>query len=149
MDPICEYNIYLLIRFSLLSQTCQKFYLFEPICTAILLAAASGQLILISTIPLWRFLPPIAVHVIRIHAIHDKNRTILFGMSALFAIQVVVTAISCAFYRCTPRFSARIIYLFIYFSCPPPWRPGMYRRSSTYLGGHLLDSSHSSLCCFS
>ena len=34
-------------------------------------------------------------------------------MSALFAIQVVVTAISCAFYRCTPGFSARIIYLFI------------------------------------
>lgn len=31
-------------------QTCQKFYLFEPICTAILLAATSGQLLrLIST----------------------------------------------------------------------------------------------------
>ncbi|KAG6918322.1 hypothetical protein DXG01_015180 [Tephrocybe rancida] len=67
------------------SQTsCEKFYLFEPICTAILLAAAS------------------AVHVIRIHAIYDKNRTILYGLGALFAVQVVVTAICCGFYRSVP-----------------------------------------------
>jgi len=63
---------------------CQRFFLFEPICTAILLAAAS------------------AVHVIRIHAIYDMKRSILLGMSALFAIQVVVTAVSCAFYRSVP-----------------------------------------------
>jgi hypothetical protein len=63
---------------------CQKFFLFEPICTAILLAAAS------------------AVHVIRIHAIYDKNRLILLGMCSLFAVQVVVTAICCAFYRSVP-----------------------------------------------
>jgi hypothetical protein len=63
---------------------CGKFFLFEPICTALLLAAAS------------------AVHVIRIHAIYDMNRFILFGMSALFAVQVVVTAICCGFYRSVP-----------------------------------------------
>jgi hypothetical protein len=63
---------------------CQKFYLFEPICTAILLAATS------------------AVHVIRIHAIYDKNRSILVVMSALFAVQVIVTGICCAFYQSVP-----------------------------------------------
>ncbi|KAF8158399.1 hypothetical protein B0H34DRAFT_656939 [Crassisporium funariophilum] len=63
---------------------CQKFYLFEPICTAILLAATS------------------AVHVIRIHAIYEKNRSVLIGMSALFAVQIVVTAICCGFYRSVP-----------------------------------------------
>ncbi|KAJ7644093.1 hypothetical protein FB45DRAFT_783874 [Roridomyces roridus] len=64
--------------------TCEKFYLFEPICTAILLAAAS------------------AVHVVRIHAIYDRNRTVLMGMGSLFAIQVVVTAVCCGFYRSVP-----------------------------------------------
>ncbi|KAF9267479.1 hypothetical protein L218DRAFT_984978 [Marasmius fiardii PR-910] len=64
--------------------TCGKFYLFEPICTAILLAAAS------------------AVHVIRIHAIYDQSRKVLFGMGALFAAQVFVTAICCGFYRSVP-----------------------------------------------
>ncbi|CAA7261491.1 unnamed protein product [Cyclocybe aegerita] len=63
---------------------CESFYLFEPIATAILLAATS------------------AVHVIRIHAIYDKNRTVLAVMSALFAIQVVVTGICCGFYRSVP-----------------------------------------------
>ncbi|KAG6836684.1 hypothetical protein H0H93_004974 [Arthromyces matolae] len=63
---------------------CQKFYLFEPICTAFLLAAAS------------------VAHVIRINAIYDKNRSVLFGMGALLAIQVVVTAICCGFYRSVP-----------------------------------------------
>ncbi|KAK0188015.1 hypothetical protein F5146DRAFT_1061616 [Armillaria mellea] len=63
---------------------CNKFYLFEPICTAILLAAAS------------------AVHVLRIHAIYEKSRTVLFGMGALFAMQVVVTAVCCGFYRVVP-----------------------------------------------
>jgi len=43
--------------------------------------------------------PPV-VHVIRIHGIYDKNRPVLYGMSALLALQVVVTAICCGFYRC-------------------------------------------------
>jgi hypothetical protein len=63
---------------------CQKFYLFEPICTAILLAATS------------------AIHVIRIHAIYDKNRTILTAMGGLFGVQIVVTAVSFPFYRSVP-----------------------------------------------
>lgn len=92
-------------------QACQKFFLFEPICTAILLAAASGRLPLISILcfPFWRFPLLSAVHVIRIHAIYDMNRSVLLGMSALFAVQVVVTAVSCAFYRCIPGFH----YLFV------------------------------------
>jgi len=65
-------------------EDCRKFYLFEPICTAFLLGAVS------------------AVHVIRITAIYDKNRTILISLSALFAFQIVVTAICCAFYRSVP-----------------------------------------------
>ncbi|PFH53971.1 hypothetical protein AMATHDRAFT_83517 [Amanita thiersii Skay4041] len=64
--------------------TCQKFYLFEPICTAILLAATS------------------VVHVIRIHAIYDKKRPVLFSMCALYAVQIVVTAVCCGFYRSVP-----------------------------------------------
>ncbi|KAI0632170.1 hypothetical protein C8Q77DRAFT_1059957 [Trametes polyzona] len=63
---------------------CQNFFLFEPICTAILLAACS------------------LVHVIRIHAIYDKSRSVLYGMGGLLALQVVVTAICCGFYRPTP-----------------------------------------------
>ncbi|KAG7088482.1 hypothetical protein E1B28_012470 [Marasmius oreades] len=64
--------------------SCQKFFLFEPICTAILLAAAS------------------AVHVIRIHAIYEQSRQVLFGMGGLFAVQVFVTAVCCGFYRSVP-----------------------------------------------
>lgn len=63
---------------------CRKFYLFEPICTAILLAAVS------------------AVHVIRVHAIYEKSRPVLFGLGALFAMQVAVAAVACAFYRSVP-----------------------------------------------
>jgi hypothetical protein len=63
---------------------CNHFYLFEPICTAILLAVCS------------------AVHVVRIHAIYDQKRSVLSIMGALFAAQVVVTAICCGFYRVTP-----------------------------------------------
>ncbi|KAI0034656.1 hypothetical protein K488DRAFT_22000, partial [Vararia minispora EC-137] len=66
------------------STMCQRFYLFEPICTAILLAACS------------------LVHVIRIHAIYDKDRTVLYGMGGLFALQIVVTAICCGFFRSVP-----------------------------------------------
>ncbi|KAJ6512233.1 hypothetical protein C8R47DRAFT_1094193 [Mycena vitilis] len=64
--------------------TCDKFYLFEPICTAILLAACS------------------AIHVIRIHAIYERSRAVLIGMGSLFAAQVVVTGICCGFYRSVP-----------------------------------------------
>ncbi|KAL0961026.1 hypothetical protein HGRIS_006017 [Hohenbuehelia grisea] len=64
--------------------SCQKFFLFEPICTAILLAATS------------------LVHVVRIHAIYEKNRPILYSMGALLAVQVVVTAICCGFYFNVP-----------------------------------------------
>lgn len=63
---------------------CHKFYLFEPICTAVLLACAS------------------AVHVIRVHAIYEKSRSVLFGLGALFAIQVAVTGVACGFYRSVP-----------------------------------------------
>ncbi|KAF9049664.1 hypothetical protein BDZ89DRAFT_1098958 [Hymenopellis radicata] len=73
---------------------CQKFYLFEPICTAILLAAAS------------------AVHVIRIHAIYDKSRAVLFGLGSVFAAQVVVTAVCCAFYRCIKHDWVGIYWVF-------------------------------------
>ncbi|TFK86783.1 hypothetical protein K466DRAFT_492150 [Polyporus arcularius HHB13444] len=63
---------------------CSKFFLFEPICTAILLAACS------------------IVHVIRINAIYEQKRPVLFSMGGLLALQVVITAICCGFYRSTP-----------------------------------------------
>jgi len=63
---------------------CQRFYLFEPICTAILLVVCS------------------LVHVIRVHAIFDNNRGILALLGSLFAAQVVVTGVACAFYRSVP-----------------------------------------------
>ncbi|EKM51479.1 uncharacterized protein PHACADRAFT_261628 [Phanerochaete carnosa HHB-10118-sp] len=65
-------------------ETCSHFFLFEPICTAILLAVCS------------------AVHVIRIHAIYDKSRNVLTVMGGLFALQIIVTAICCGFYQVTP-----------------------------------------------
>ncbi|KLO14785.1 hypothetical protein SCHPADRAFT_825713 [Schizopora paradoxa] len=63
---------------------CQHFFLFEPICTAILMAANS------------------IVHVIRVHAIYDKSRPVLSGLTALFAVQVIVMAVCCGFYRSVP-----------------------------------------------
>jgi hypothetical protein len=51
-------------------EMCQKFYLFEPICTMILIALCS------------------AVHVIRIHAIYDKSRPLLAGLAAMLLVQV-------------------------------------------------------------
>jgi len=64
--------------------TCERLYLFEPICTAILLAATS------------------AIHVIRIYAIYDRNRTILALMAFLYGVQIIVTAVCCAFYQSVP-----------------------------------------------
>lgn len=55
----------------------------------------------------------LAVHAIRIHGIYDKNRSVLYGMSALLALQVVVTAISCAFYRCELISSFLVSVLFL------------------------------------
>ncbi|KAI0086566.1 hypothetical protein BDY19DRAFT_894697 [Irpex rosettiformis] len=64
--------------------SCHKFFLFEPICTAILLAVCS------------------LVHVVRIHAIYEKSRAILTPMGVLLGLQIVLTAICCAFFRTTP-----------------------------------------------
>lgn len=63
---------------------CQRFFLFEPIATAVLLACAS------------------AVHVIRIHAIYDKSRLVLGVMGTLFAFQIVATGIASGFYKVVP-----------------------------------------------
>ncbi|KAG2135080.1 hypothetical protein BD769DRAFT_1627141 [Suillus cothurnatus] len=52
-----------------------------PICTAILLAVAS------------------AVHVMRISAIYDHVQNVRATMWGLYAVQIVVTAICCGFYR--------------------------------------------------
>jgi len=60
---------------------CVRFWPYEPICTAVLLAAAS------------------AVHVIRISAIHDHVQHVRVTMWGLYATQIVVTAICCGFYR--------------------------------------------------
>lgn len=64
--------------------TCEKLYLFEPICTAVVLALTS------------------LVHVIRIYAIYDRNRSILALMSLLYAVQIVITTVCCAFYKSVP-----------------------------------------------
>jgi len=64
--------------------TCRKSYLFEPIATAILLAACS------------------AAHVIRVYAICDKSRAVLGLLGALLAVQIVVMGITCGFYRSVP-----------------------------------------------
>jgi hypothetical protein len=42
----------------------------------------------------------LAVHTIRIHGIYNKDRSVLFGMGGLLALQVTVTAICCGFFRC-------------------------------------------------
>ena len=47
----------------------------------------------------------IAIHVIRIHAIYDKSRPILYAMGSLFALQIVLTGIACGFYHCTFTFA--------------------------------------------
>ncbi|KAG8838816.1 hypothetical protein FRC18_002490 [Serendipita sp. 400] len=65
-------------------EMCNKFYLFEPICTMILIALCSS------------------VHVIRIHAIYDKSRPILAGLAALLLVQIAVMSVSSAFYRVIP-----------------------------------------------
>lgn len=63
---------------------CNHFYLFEPICTAILVSLCS------------------LVHVIRISAIYKDNMAVKYGMSALLALQVIAMAVTCGFYRPMP-----------------------------------------------
>lgn len=50
-----------------------------------------------------------AVHVIRIHAIYEKSRAVLAGLSGLLGVQVVVMAICCGFYRCEFYISTSLI----------------------------------------
>lgn len=66
------------------SSQCNHFYLFEPICTAILVSLCS------------------LVHVVRITAIYPGNNAVKYGMSALLAMQVVAMAVTCGFYRPMP-----------------------------------------------
>ncbi|CAG7852073.1 SubName: Full=Uncharacterized protein {ECO:0000313/EMBL:CCA74902.1} [Serendipita indica DSM 11827] len=63
---------------------CNKFYLFEPICTMVLIALCSS------------------VHVNRIHAIYDKSRPILAGLAALLLVQIAVMTVCSAFYHVIP-----------------------------------------------
>lgn len=44
----------------------------------------------------------LAVHAIRIYAIYDRSSAVGIGLGALYAAQVVVTAVCCAFYRSVP-----------------------------------------------
>jgi len=66
------------------STQCDRFYLFEPICTAILLSLCS------------------LVHAIRISAIYPGNKLVKWGMFSLLGHQVVAMAITCGFYRPMP-----------------------------------------------
>ncbi|KAF8497325.1 hypothetical protein JB92DRAFT_1031386 [Gautieria morchelliformis] len=63
---------------------CQTFYLFEPIMTAILVSICS------------------AVHLVRIRAIYDRDNKITGILGALLLVQIVVMAVSCAFYHVVP-----------------------------------------------
>jgi len=66
------------------SGQCNHFYLFEPICTAILISFCS------------------LVHVVRISAIYPSNLAVKYGMSALLACQVIAMGVTCGFYRPMP-----------------------------------------------
>lgn len=60
---------------------CLRFWPYEPICTAILLFAAS------------------VVHVIRVTAIYNHDRRLRFILLCMLFVQGVVDAICCGFYR--------------------------------------------------
>ena len=60
---------------------CRRFWPYEPICTAILLFAAS------------------TVHVIRVTAIYDHAPNVRWLLLTLLFVQGVVTAVCCGFYR--------------------------------------------------
>jgi len=68
---------------------CQRFFIFEPVCTAILLAAAS------------------AVHVIRIRALYQDERHVISAMDILYGIQLAFTAVCCGSYRSVPLLSGQ------------------------------------------
>ncbi|KAG9046420.1 hypothetical protein FS837_004473 [Tulasnella sp. UAMH 9824] len=65
-------------------ERCQHFYLFEPIVTAFLMAIASLSL------------------AVRMYAIWDKSKIVMFTLGPLLFLQVVVQAICCAFYQVVP-----------------------------------------------
>ncbi|KAJ6610189.1 hypothetical protein B0H10DRAFT_2166096 [Mycena sp. CBHHK59/15] len=102
-------------------QSCDNFYLFEPICTAVLLAAAS------------------AVHVIRISAIYEHNRSVLFSMASLWGLQVAVTGVCCAFFKCKRR---RFRWQGCMSGPAMPW-VGMYWVAPTLLYTGLLATKRS------
>jgi hypothetical protein len=79
---------------------CSRFYLFEPICTAILLAVCSGASATPRRHDNKQLIPPSVVHVIRLYGIYEQDRKIIFGLGALTAVQIVVDAVCCAFYTC-------------------------------------------------
>ena len=83
--PVCAHSPGLGAMFfstSVLQDTdCRRFWPYEPICTAILLFAAS------------------TVHVIRVTAIYDHATNIRSLLLGLLFVQGVVTAICCGFYR--------------------------------------------------
>ena len=60
---------------------CQRFYLFEPILTAILVSICS------------------LIHLVRIRAIYDKSNQITGFLGALLLVQVVMMGVSCGFYH--------------------------------------------------
>ncbi|VDC06025.1 unnamed protein product [Peniophora sp. CBMAI 1063] len=63
---------------------CHRFYLFEPIWSACVLALCS------------------VVHIIRLTAVYDRSRRILCSMSAFGVVQVILTAACSAFFRPLP-----------------------------------------------
>lgn len=63
---------------------CDRFYLFEPIFTAVLMSTASAALAL------------------RVAAIHDHNRLVIAGLAVLLAGQIAAQGVSCAFFERVP-----------------------------------------------
>lgn len=87
-------------------EMCNRFYLFEPICTMVLIAFCSS------------------VHVIRIHAIYDRSRPILAGLAALLLVQVSFLPTFCL----SDKFGHRRRRLLLWSAMPipmsmPPTRP--------------------------
>lgn len=71
-----------------MNQFVQPFFSPPPLVSAI--SASEIKVLIWTTV----------VHVIRISAIYDKSRTVLYGMGSLLAAQIVVTAVCCGFYMC-------------------------------------------------
>jgi hypothetical protein len=63
---------------------CNQFYLFEPICTAILVSVCS------------------LVHTVRVTAIYAGNKTVQVGLYVLLGLQVIAMGVMCGFYRPMP-----------------------------------------------